>query len=57
MPIRPSSKELVEDVLAEDAGFIHLAHVGGDLSAREPADGGLEQLFVFGEGGERGRSG
>ena len=50
-------EKLADEVFAEDAGFIHFADVRADLFAREFAHGGLEELFVFGERGERTRRG
>ena len=54
-PHQAHLEELLDDVLAEDAGLVHLAHVGADLFAGELAHGGLEELFVFGERGQRRR--
>ena len=52
IPIRPMVEELPDQLLTKDAGFIHRAHVRADLLARKLADGGLKELFVFGERGE-----
>ena len=53
MPISPMLEELPDDVLAEDAGLVHLADVRADLLARELAHGGLEELLFFAQRGER----
>ena len=46
-------EELADEVLAEHAGFVHLADVGADLLARELAHGGLEKSFFFGKRSQR----
>ena len=54
-PHQAHLEELADDVLAEDAGLVHLADVRADLLARELAHRALEQLLVFGERGQRWR--
>jgi hypothetical protein len=46
-------EELADDVLAEDAGFVHFADMRADLLARELAHGGLKELLFFRQRGER----
>ncbi len=48
-------EELLDDLLAEDAGLVHFAHKGADLLAGELAHRGLEESFVFGERRQRRR--
>ena len=50
-------EELADDVFAEHAGFVHLADMGADFLARELAHGGLEELLVFAQRGQRLRRG
>ena len=56
-PHQAHFEELLDDVLAKDAGFVHFPHVRPDLLAGEFPDGGLEEFFVFGEHRQRERSG
>ncbi len=46
-------KELAQDVLAENSRFVHLTHMGRNLLAGKPADGGLKQLLLFTQESER----
>ena len=40
-------EHFAQQVLAEDAGFVHLAHVRADAFARKTADGVLKHLLFF----------
>src|SRR6185436_15113091 len=52
-PHQPHFEELADDVFAKRAGLVHLAHVWTDLLASELANGGLEEPFLFAQGGKR----
>ena len=46
-------EHLIQQILAEQAGLVHLADVRGDLVAGELPHGGLKHAFLFVETGER----
>ena len=52
-PHQPHFEELLDDVFAECAGLVHLAHIRTDLLASELANGGLEEPLLFAQGGKR----
>src|SRR5208283_3380085 len=52
-PHQAQGEELPQEVVAERARFVHLAHVRPYLFAREFAHSGLEQRLVLAQRGQR----